>query len=79
MPMMISSYGYALWLDTTYRTDWQISDTEAIFTTESSQNILNLFYGGYAIDSLTEMAAEVGISLIPPMYSFGLWEQFSNE
>lgn len=74
MPMMISSLGYALWLDTTYRTDWKIADTEAIYTTETNKCILNLYYGGYAIDSLSEMASEVGISLIPPKFSFGLWE-----
>ena len=79
MPLALSSLGYALWVNTTFRTDWKVRNQQVVFTTETNTTELNLFFGGYPADSLTELLAEVGKSLIPPKFFFGLWEQFQDE
>jgi hypothetical protein len=68
MPFTLSSKGYGVYVNTTYRSDWDIGSTNVAFTTETNSTWINLYFGGYPADSLLYYVVEVGKTLIPPPF-----------
>ena len=91
MPWLISSVGYGLYLNTTFRSNWDLDSPVFVeedqdplngfrFEVESDSPLLfHLFLGPSTKDVISQYTQFTGRSLIPPLFQFGPWNQFSNE
>ena len=63
-----------MFFNTTYRTSWNLKNKDhAEVIVESKESEIILYFGRTATDSLAMYAEELGPTLIPPKFAFGLW------
>ena len=76
MPMFLSSRGYAMALDTPYRSIFAMcSEADDVVRIEAWENrlALRLFYGPSPAESIAKMTAWVGRPDVPPAFAFAPW------
>lgn len=79
IPFFVSSRGYGVFLNTTFKTTWDIGSgaTSSISTQiETEDDRLDLFFiwGPRIADILTRYTALTGRPPVPPRWSFGFWQ-----
>lgn len=73
VPFLVSSAGYALWADTTVRTQWDLGATdpdEARLMVDAASFDLVLFPGVSPVQALERFTARVGRPAMPPTWAF---------
>jgi alpha-glucosidase len=76
MPMMLSSRGWALAVDTTSRSIFDLCDADpdaARLEVWRDRMTLHLFVGATPADSVARMTAWVGRPAVPPTFTFAPW------
>ena len=79
VPFFVSSRGYGVFLNTTFKTTWDVGSgaTSSISTQiETEDDRLDLFFiwGPRIADILTRYTALTGRPPVPPRWSFGFWQ-----
>lgn len=79
IPFFVSSRGYGVFLNTTFKTTWDVGSgaTSSISTqieTEDDRLDLFLIHGPRIADILIRYAALTGRPPVPPRWSFGFWQ-----
>ncbi len=76
MPVFLSSRGYALLLDTTYRSKFALcSEAEDVARVEAWEGTarLRLMYGPDPVDLVEKITAYLGRPALPPAFAFAPW------
>ena len=76
MPIMLSNKGYALLLDTPYRSLFALcSEQEDVARVEAWEGALHLrlFYGPTPKEAITRLTAHLGRPELPPAFAFAPW------
>ena len=83
VPFLVSTKGRAVWLNTTRRTDFDLtgSKTEGEYVMQAEGGRLDavVIAGRTPADSLGSFTALTGRSLVPPKFQLGPWNNFMNE
>jgi alpha-glucosidase (family GH31 glycosyl hydrolase) len=78
MPFFISSNGYGIEVDTSYRTEFDMAySRNDQFTIRADHNAIDvIFYlGRTPAETLSLFTKRRGLTLIPPPWMFGMWKQ----
>ncbi len=76
VPFFFSTRGYGLFLNSSYRTEWEVGTRDAStvgFSVEDGLMDYFVIHGPRPADILARYATLTGFSPTPPIWSFGLW------
>lgn len=81
LPFTISNKGRGILYNTTFRTNWEIDSKQqkVRVNVENIQVDLVLYLTRNPFDVIFYYKSETGQTLIPPLYSFGMWGDFENQ